>query len=164
MKRSSFKPRQQTLRQRAKLKKKGVNPMKVGSTGRRLAPKAEAPIESKEHWQLVNRQPCIISGHYMGGDPCCVGHHPRGLFNDRTMGKRITDFLLLPLRADLHDGYGHSLHKAGNEEAWWTYNGWPKEAVFKWLRKFLLKHYPKDHPGVVQAFAKMKAEEDRSAT
>lgn len=161
MKRTAFRPRQQTLSQRAKLKKMRVtNPLKKGQTGARLVPKDEEPIVDDAHRELVGRQPCIVSG-YGGGERFCVVHHPRGLFL-RTGGKRISDFLCVPLRDDLHDGYGHSLHKAGDEAAWWTYNYWPKDAVFVWLRRFLLDHYPIDHPGVVQAFVKMDQEENRA--
>lgn len=128
--------------------------------GKRLFPKDEEPIVDEEHRQLVGQQPCIVS-RYGGGERYCVAHHPRGLFL-RTGGKRISDFLCVPLRPDLHDGYGHSLHKAGNEEAWWLYNGLTKERIFTWLRAFLMTHYGPKHPGVRQALAKMEAEEDRT--
>jgi len=168
VKRTAFKPRQQTLSQRAKLKvfkksgKKSAagnvsNPLKK-NTGRRLVPKDDGPIYSEAHLKLVREQPCIVSG--VEG---CVAHHIRGLL-PRTMGVRVTDFLTVSLRPDLHDGYGHSLHRHGNEAEWWSYSGLPKAKVFEWLRKFLRAHYPRSHPGVVQAFAKMAAEEEREAT
>lgn len=157
MKRAGFAPRTQTLSQRAKIKgKRGENPLKTGKTGRRLTTKDEKPIYDDFHLALVREQPCIVSGA-IG----CVAHHIRGLL-PRTMGVRVTDFLTVSLRPDLHDGYGHSLHRHGKEAEWWIYSGVPKANVFKWLRKFLLAHYPRTHPGVVQAFAKMAAEEARS--
>lgn len=158
MKRTGFNPRQQTLSQRAALKKvRKPNPMKAGSLGARLVPKDEDPIFDKDHLALVREQPCIVRQL-----PGCIAHHPRGLFSNRTMGRRITDFLALPLAPDLHDGYGHSLHRHGNEEVWWNYSALLTKAdIFKWLRKFLLDHYPIDHPGVVQAFVKMDQEESR---
>lgn len=142
---------------RAKMKRhpKAPKPLVEKATGRRLMPKDEAPIYDNKHLALVRAQPCIISGA-IG----VVAHHGRGLFL-RTAGRRITDFAAFPLRSDLHDGYGHSLHKHGAEEAWWNYNGWPKERLFAWLRQFLLANYDRCHPGVVQAFAKMAVEEER---
>ena len=150
MKRTGFKPRAQTLSQRAKLKKvRAVNPLKAGKTGARLVPKDEAPIYSDKHLDLVS------------GAVGVVAHHARGLL-PRTMGKRITDFLAVPLRPDLHDGFGHSLHRHGNEMEWWHYTGVPQAKVFAWIRHFLLEHYAIDHPGVVQAFVKMDEEEAKA--
>lgn len=125
------------------------------ATGRRLVPKDEAPIYDDKHLALVRAQPCLVSG--ASG---CVAHHARGMFL-RTMGVRVTDFVAVPLLPTLHDGYGHSLHNHGSERSWWSYNGWPKERLFAWLRQFLLANYDRSHPGVVQAFAKMAAEEER---
>lgn len=155
------KPMRRTGPIRSKPKAKRVaNPLKAGTTGKRLQPKDEEPIIDAAHRDLVGRQPCIVSG-YGGGERFCVCHHPRGLFL-RTGGKRISDFLCTPLRADLHDGHGHSLHRHGDEAVWWQYAGVPKADVFRWIRRFLLDHYPIDHPGVVQAFVKMDQEESRA--
>lgn len=49
-------------------------------------------------------------------------HHPRGLF-PRTMGVRVSDLLCLPLCDRHHDIWPGSLHKAGNEAAWWQAQG-----------------------------------------
>lgn len=130
--------------------------------GRRLVPKDEEPIRSKAHLDLVRRQACIISGYNEGsGRPYCVAHHPRELF-PRTGGKRICDFLCVSLRPDLHDGYGHSLHKYGNGLVWWEqYQMIPRATIFHWIREFLLENYSPKHPGVLQALSKITLEESR---
>lgn len=156
MNRTGFKPRQRAMaRSGAKDRPKAPKPLLAKATGRRLVPKDEAPIYDEKHLALVRAQPCIVSG-VIG----VVAHHARGLFL-RTAGRRITDFLTVPLRPDLHDGYGHSLHRHGNEIEWWQYSGMPQAKVFDWIRTFLLEHYERSHPGVAQAFAKMAAEEAR---
>ncbi len=112
----------------------------------------KGPVYCEKHLALVRAQQCLITQSHG-----CVAHHPRELF-PRSGGKRITDFLAVPLRPDQHDGYDWSLHKSG-KASWWNRTGLHDRGVFSWLKGFLRRHYPSGHPGVTQALEMIAAEE-----
>lgn len=117
----------------------------------------KGPPMSDAHLKLVRAQQCIVSRAFG-----TVAHHPRELF-DRTGGQRISDFLAIPLRPDLHDGHNHSLHKRGmkrTDPTWWNENGGPF-TVYRWLRNFLCRHYAIDHPGRIFALERIAEAERR---
>lgn len=69
----------------------------------------------------VRLMPCLVCVYGEQRHPTRA-HHPRGLF-PRTMGVRISDLLCLPLCDRHHDTHPGSLHKAGDEAAWWKSQG-----------------------------------------
>lgn len=155
MKRTGFKPRQQTLSQRAKLKGKRVaNPLKEGQTGRSAVDKLEH-WRSDGHRELVRAQPCLVSRSLAG----VIAHHPDECFPHLVAGARkISDFLCLPLRYDLHDpATPGSVHKV-NHARWWEERD---VDVYAWLRGFLRRHYPVGHLGAESALSEILVIEQR---
>jgi hypothetical protein len=65
--------------------------------------------------------PCICCPHGRQTSPTRA-HHPKGLF-PRTMGKRISDLLCMPLCDGHHTDWADALHKTGDELAWWRRHG-----------------------------------------
>lgn len=114
------------------------------------APKG--PVYCEKHLALVRAQQCLITQAHG-----CVAHHAREIVL-RTGGKRVTDFLAVPLRPDMHDGHNYSLHKT-NSAAWWDKHSIGRAGVFRWLKLFFRRHYPNGHPGVTQALEMIAAEE-----
>jgi len=129
------------------------------SRPKNLVPKAlgvsqdpKGPVYCEKHLALVRAQKCLVTG-----DLGCVAHHARELVV-RSGGKRVTDFLAVPLRPDWHDGENYSLHKTNNAR-WWDKNYTGRAGVFRWLKGFFLRHYPHGHPGVTQALEMIATEE-----
>ncbi len=131
-----------------------------------LVPKAlgvsrdpRGPVYCEKHLALVRAQQCLITQAHG-----CVAHHARELV-PRTGGKRVTDFLAVPLRPDMHDGENYSLHKTGQKSGnplWWDRHGLGRDGVFRWLKGFFRRHYPNGHPGVTQALEIMATEEAKN--
>ena len=81
----------------------------------------KGPARSQAHLALVRSMPCLCCPHGAQRSPTRA-HHPKGLF-PRTMGKRITDLLCLPL-CDWHHTEGpDALHRTGDELGWWRRMG-----------------------------------------
>lgn len=93
-----------------------------------LVPKAQTrsqmdkgPARNEVWLGHVRRLPCLCCPHGRQQSPTRA-HHPRGLFL-RTMGKRISDLLCLPL-CDWHHTTGDdALHRTGDELGWWKRMG-----------------------------------------
>lgn len=65
----------------------------------------------------IRSLPCLCCPHGKQTSPTRA-HHPKGLF-PRTMGRRVSDLLCLPL-CDWHHTEGPgALHRTGDELAWW---------------------------------------------
>lgn len=144
-------------RKRAAAKKARPAPLVPKRTGASAIDKG--PPMSDAHLRLVRAQQCIVSNTFG-----CVAHHPRELF-DRTMGDRVSDYLCVPLRPDLHDGHNHSLHKTGMKRTnpvWWDQHGGTAR-VYRWLRMFLCRHYPAGHPGREHALAQIDCAATKTA-
>lgn len=120
---------------------------------------SKGPIMSETHLNRIRAMECIVTGAVRSYDHSThrisrvVAHHPRGLF-PRTMGKRITDFLAVPLLSEEHDDYPGSLHKHGDEADWWKLK---RRDPLLWLQAALPAMYPGGHPGVTQALAAIAA-------
>lgn len=93
-----------------------------------LVPKAQTrrqddkgPARSSDWLARVRSLPCLACAHGRQQSPTRA-HHPKGLF-PRTMGKRVSDLLCLPL-CDWHHTQGpDALHRTGDELAWWRAHG-----------------------------------------
>lgn len=105
----------------------------------------KGPARSNAHLDLVRSQQCLVTRSYMG----VVAHHPRELLPElKTAGRRVSDFLAVPLREDAHAGYPHSLHTM-NSAQWWRER---RINPFPWLKIFLIRHYdPAANPDVAKA-------------
>ena len=131
-------------------KPRRVNKGKAAGTRSRVK---KGPIMSEGHLDRIRKMACLVTGAEMSWDRTTgrisrvVAHHPRGLF-PRTMGKRITDFLAVPLLSEEHDDFPGSLHKHGDEADWWKLK---RRDPLVWLKKTLPRMYPKGHPGVEAA-------------
>lgn len=69
----------------------------------------------------IRSLPCLCCPHGRQQHPTRA-HHPKGLF-PRTIGRRISDLLCLPL-CDWHHTLGpQALHRTGDELAWWRNMG-----------------------------------------
>ena len=112
----------------------------------------KGPVYCEKHLALVRAQQCLVTQSHG-----CVAHHARELVL-RSGGKRVTDFMAVPLRPDYHDGTNYALHKT-NSAAWWDRQPIGRAGVFRWLKGFFRRHYPNGHPGVTQALEMMAAEE-----
>lgn len=117
-----------------------------------VSQETKGPVYCEKHLALVRAQQCLVTRSHG-----CISHHARELFL-RSGGKRITDFLAIPLRPDMHDGENYSLHKT-NSAAWWDKHHIGRPGVFRWLKLFFRRYYPNGHPGVTQALEMIAAEE-----
>ncbi|MEO1308574.1 MAG: Rad52/Rad22 family DNA repair protein [Pseudomonadota bacterium] len=93
-------------------------PIEVGSRqtsaepARLLLPK-EKRIRDREHLKFVAKQPCLICGRRPA-----QAHHLR-FAQPRAMALKVSDEFTVPLCNTHHD----SLHRTGDERAWWAQNG-----------------------------------------
>lgn len=87
-----------------------------------LVPKAlglmlysKGPARSELHKDRIRELGCMLTGY-----PHPVAHHVRCIAA-KTGFVRPSDYLLVPLRHDLHDpATPGSLHHGGDERAWWS--------------------------------------------
>lgn len=69
----------------------------------------------------IRRFPCLCC--YQGRQTTPTRpHHPKGLF-PRTLGKRVSDLLCLPLCDWHHTDGPNALHRDGDEARWWRTHG-----------------------------------------
>ena len=83
-----------------------------GSPAQQAIPK-EKRIRSKEHLVFVAKQPCLVCGRRPA-----QAHHLR-FAQKRAMALKVSDEYTVPLCSGHHD----SLHRTGDERAWWARNG-----------------------------------------
>lgn len=81
----------------------------------------KGPARNTAWLARIRGLPCLCCPHGRQTTPTRA-HHTKGLF-PRTMGKRISDLLCLPLCDQHHtDGPG-ALHSTGDELQWWRSMG-----------------------------------------
>lgn len=81
----------------------------------------KGPVRNERWLAFVRSLPCLCCPHGKQTTPTRA-HHPRGLF-PRTMGRRISDMLAMPL-CDAHHTEGpDALHRSGDELGWWARHG-----------------------------------------
>lgn len=81
----------------------------------------KGPDRSAAWLARIRGLPCLCCPHGRQESPTRA-HHPKGLF-PRTMGKRISDLLCMPLCDGHHTDWTDALHKTGDELAWWRRHG-----------------------------------------
>lgn len=88
-------------------------------------------IRSSRHLSFVRQQPCLISS--LVGDFIVAHHLLRA--GGKGMGTKACDSLVVPLTSFMHD----SLHRNGNEVAFFAKYGIDYEAVKQAARAFALE-------------------------
>jgi hypothetical protein len=78
-----------------------------------LAVSAPRRFRNKEHLRFVAQQPCLLCAR-KPSDP----HHLR-FMQPRALGRKVSDEFAVPLCRSHH----RAVHRAGNEQAWWTAAG-----------------------------------------
>jgi DNA recombination protein Rad52 len=92
----------------------GVTPeLIVNGSPAQLAIPKEKRIRSKDHLVFVANQPCLVCGRRPAH-----AHHLR-FAQPRAMALKVSDEYTVPLCSGHHD----SLHRTGDERAWWARNG-----------------------------------------
>ena len=96
-----------------------LEPVVPKTSGKRLDDKGP---ERNSAWLVrIRNMPCLTC--YSGRQTTPTrAHHPKGLF-PRTMGKRISDLLCLPLCDEHHTDGPDALHRTGDELHWWRSHG-----------------------------------------
>jgi hypothetical protein len=69
----------------------------------------------------IRSLPCLCCPHGRQEHPTRA-HHPKGLF-PRTLGKRVSDLLCMPLCDGHHTLWPTALHATGDELGWWRAQG-----------------------------------------
>ncbi|CAB4199982.1 Protein of unknown function DUF968 [uncultured Caudovirales phage] len=80
---------------------------------------SKLPYSSLKYRNSVKEQNCIAC--IVPTSPCHA-HHVRSLW-PTTMGRRVSDYLCVPLCDIHHDVHPGSLHKHGGEAEWWKLMG-----------------------------------------
>lgn len=88
-------------------------------TGRPM--ESKGPARSADWLGRIRSMPCLCCPHGRQQHPTRA-HHPKGLF-PRTMGRRVSDLLCLPLCDGHHTLWPQALHQTGDEAAWWRSQG-----------------------------------------
>jgi hypothetical protein len=95
---------------------------------------------NREHLRYVAQQACLICGRKQS-DP----HHLRYL-QPRALGRKVSDEFAVPLCRSHH----RAVHRAGNEQAWWTAAGIdPVEVARQLWRKTRLNDQEDHRPAAV---------------
>lgn len=81
----------------------------------------KGPTRSTDWLAQVRQRPCLVCAFGQQTSPTRA-HHPKGLF-PRTMGRRISDLLCLPLCDHDHTDGPDALHRGGDELGWWRSRG-----------------------------------------
>jgi hypothetical protein len=89
------------------------------TSGRRLDDKG--PARNALWLARIRSLPCLCCPHGRQTSPTRA-HHPKGLF-PRTMGKRVSDLLCMPLCDSHHTEGPDALHRTGDELHWWKRHG-----------------------------------------
>jgi hypothetical protein len=77
----------------------------------------KGPARNSVWLARIRSLPCLCCPHGRQSHPT-EAHHPKGLF-PRTIGKRISDLLCLPLCQWHHTMAPDALHRTGDELRWW---------------------------------------------
>lgn len=106
------------------------------ATGRRIDGGKLAHWRSVAHLDLVRAQSCLVTRRL---GPGVVAHHAQECFPEiAKAGRKVSDFLCVPLLHELHDpGHPGSLHQS-NSASWWEEHG---VRPLSWLLGFLQRHY-----------------------
>lgn len=81
----------------------------------------KGPTRSPGWLARIRGLPCLCCPHGRQTTPTRA-HHPKGLF-PRTMGRRVSDLLCLPLCDEHHTDGPDALHRGGDELRWWRSRG-----------------------------------------
>lgn len=81
----------------------------------------KGPARSADWLARIRSLPCLCCPHSQQTTPTRA-HHPKGLF-PRTMGRRVSDLLCLPLCDEHHTDGPDALHRSGDEMRWWRARG-----------------------------------------
>lgn len=79
---------------------------------RKRTPKAETPERSVAYLAFVREQPCIVSGARAG-----IEAHHQGPRGSKAMGRKVSDFLAVPLHASEHTYWHTKGHLRGMTRA-----------------------------------------------
>jgi hypothetical protein len=90
----------------------GAQPDGPETPAQLLIPK-EKRIRDKAHLAFVAKEPCLVCGRKLA-----QAHHIR-FAQPRALGLKVSDEFTVPLCNGHHD----SLHRTGDERAWWARNG-----------------------------------------
>lgn len=90
-------------------------PLVLKAQTRRLDDKG--PDRNAAWLARIRGLPCLACAHGRQQHPTRA-HHPKGLF-PRTIGRRISDLLCLPLCDWHHTDGPAALHRTGDELRWW---------------------------------------------
>jgi hypothetical protein len=90
----------------------GAQPQGLETPAQLLIPK-EKRIRDKAHLAFVANEPCLVCGRRPA-----QAHHIR-FAQPRGLGLKVSDEFTVPLCNGHHD----SLHRTGDERAWWARNG-----------------------------------------
>lgn len=78
---------------------------------------AKGPARSPSHLARVRQEPCLVPWMTFSGCQPVEAHHVRCI-GPRTMGKRVSDFIVVPI-CRAHHQILHSM----NEESFWRFVG-----------------------------------------
>lgn len=94
-------------------------PLVAKPSTRRLDDKG--PARSAGWLARIRSLPCLCCPNGRQQHPTRA-HHPKGLF-PRTMGRRVSDLLCMPLCDGHHTLWSQALHQTGDEAKWWRAQG-----------------------------------------
>src|SRR5207342_2853809 len=100
-----------------------------------LAVAAPRRYRNREHLRYVAQQACLICGRKQS-DP----HHLRYL-QPRALGRKVSDEFAVPLCRSHH----RAVHRAGDEQAWWTAAGIDPVKIARLLWNETRRDNPQDH-------------------
>lgn len=140
MKRTGFKPRQQTLSQRAALKKvRKPNPMKAGTLGESAKAYKAIPRDT-EHMARVAARGCLICG------APAQAHHV-DILTPKNAGPKVTDYLTAPLCPIHHTGDQDDCAHNGERAFWIRHN----IDIAAWITRILVAWYYGSNPNAQAA-------------
>lgn len=147
VKRSGFAPRQQTLSQRAKLKKvRAVNPLKAGTTGR-SAKGYKAIARDTDHMARVAARGCLICG------APAQAHHV-DILTPKGMGPKVSDYIVAPVCPRHHTGDQNDCAHNGEREFWRRHG----IDIGKWITRILVAWYFGKNEGAQAAIEAIEAQ------
>lgn len=147
MKRTAFKPRAQTLSQRATLKgKRTANPLKVGQLGESDKSYKTIPRD-REHMARVAARGCLICG-----SP--AQFHHVDILTSKNMGPKVSDYIGAALCPTHHTGDQNDCAHNGEREFWKRHG----IDIGAWVIRILVMWYSGRN---ANALAAIKAIEDQ---
>lgn len=147
MKRTGFKPRQQTLSQRAKLKGKRVaNPLKAGRLGESDKTYKTIPRD-REHMARVAARGCLICG-----GP--AQFHHVDILTPKGMGPKVSDYIGAGLCPRHHTGDQNDCAHNGEREFWKRHG----IDIGAWIIRILVAWYFGKNEGAQAAIEAIEAQ------